>query len=132
MKFSLIVVAAILSVGTSPTIADAVKPLAPNQVVYKVGKVTWHAKRFEGKRLAIQGYLLVPGKDYVLFSDEASGAIGPHDLPVTGPGIIDMKPNVKYLLVGTFIKGGLVASNGNPDHFELSTPPTVMEEKQSQ
>ena len=124
MKNIWLVALALWSLDTSLALADtaATAPTAP--VIYKVGQVTRHAQKFEGKQLQIQGYRLAPGTDYVLVSDEPSGAIGSHDLPVTGPGIAGMKANVKYLLVGTFIKGGLVASNGNPDHFELATAPT--------
>lgn len=123
MKLTWLAAAAILVATSSLAAAGSVTASPAASKVYKVGQVTRHASKFEGKQLQIQGYLLAPGTDYVLFSDEPDGAIGPHDLPVTGPGIASMKTKVKYLLVGTFIKGGLAASNGNPDHFELSVPP---------
>ena len=54
--------------------------------VHKVGAVTWHAAKFVGKDVVLEGYVLAKEPGYVLFSDEATGKITAHDLPVTGPG----------------------------------------------
>ncbi|MBI1170263.1 hypothetical protein GC209_02585 [bacterium] len=93
------------------------------EVVHKVGKLTWHPAGYVGKVLAMKGYVLQAGDGYVLFSDEPGGAISAHDLPVQGTGFDQMKPGTLYLLHGTFVKGGLKASNGNPYHLDLTAPP---------
>lgn len=93
------------------------------EVIHKVGRVTWHPTGYVGKLLAMKGYLLKVEDGYVLFSDEAGGDISAHDLPVNGVGFDTMKPNTLYLLHGKFLKGGLIASNGNPYHLELTEAP---------
>jgi len=93
-------------------------------IAHKIGSVTWHAARFVNQDLALSGYLLLRADGYVLFSDEPSGAISAHDLPVTGHGIDTVVPNVRYIISGHFVHGGLVASNGNPYHLELTAVPT--------
>ena len=92
-------------------------------VVHKVGAITWHAAKFVGQKLQIVGYVLAKGAGYVLFSDEPTGKISAHDLPVIGPGSDQMQLTKKYVVEGQFIAGGFQASNGNPDHLELSAPP---------
>lgn len=92
-------------------------------VIYNVGAVTWHAKKFTSQTLTIKGYVLAQSSGYLLFSDEPTGKISSHDLPVTGPGIEQMQLAKGYILVGQFVAGGLSASNGNPYHLELTAPP---------
>jgi len=92
-------------------------------IVHKVGAVTWNAKKYLSKPVSVRGYVLALGDGYVLFSDEATGAISAHDLPVTGAGIETMVLKGKYTLEGYFVVGGLKASNGNPNHLELTAPP---------
>lgn len=96
------------------------------EVIHKVGKVTWHAADYAGKAVALKGYLLEVHDGYVLFSDEPNGGISAHDLPVSGAGSETMVAGKLYLLHGTFLKGGLTASNGNPYHLALSVPPAVL------
>jgi hypothetical protein len=92
-------------------------------VMHKVGAVTWHARKFVGQELVLTGYLLVREKDYILFSDEPSGKVSSHDLPVTGPGLDQMQPLKKYVIAGRFLDHGLAASNGSRYHLELTAPP---------
>ena len=96
------------------------------EVIHKVGRVTWHPTGYVGKVLAMKGYVLKAEDGYVLFSDEAGGAISAHDLPVNGVGFDTMKMGTLYLLHGTFLKGGLTASNGNPYHLELTEAPQIL------
>ena len=104
----------------APTFASAATVPA---IVHKVGAVTWHAGKYLSKPVSVRGYVLALGDGYVLFSDEASGAISAHDLPVTGAGIETMVLKGKYTLEGNFVAGGLKASNGNPNHLELTALP---------
>jgi hypothetical protein len=97
--------------------------MAGQAIVHKVGAVTWHATRFVSQTVTIVGYVLARDPDYLLFSDEPTGAISAHDLPVTGQGIDQMQAGKKYVLVGRFVKGGLKASNGNDYHLELTAAP---------
>jgi hypothetical protein len=112
----------LLCVGgfSAPAIASATT-VPPT--VHKVGAVTWNAKKYLSKLISVRGYVLALGDGYLLFSDEATGAISSHDLPVTGAGIETMVLKGKYTLVGNFVAGGLKASNGNPNHLELTAPP---------
>ena len=87
-----------------------------------IGTVTWHAAKFLGKSLVLTGYVLARGPGYVLFSDEPSGSVSRHDLPVEGAGIDGLEPKIKYVIAGRFVAGG-IGANGNPDHFELSQAP---------
>jgi len=64
---------------------------------------------------------------YVLFSDEPTGKVSAHDLPVTGPGIDAMQLSGKYQIEGVFLDHGLAAANGSPYHFELSAPPAALD-----
>ena len=85
--------------------------------------MTWNARKYLSTPVSVRGYVLALGDGYVLFSDEATGAISAHDLPVTGAGIETMVLKGKYILEGNFMVGGLKASNGNPNHLELTAPP---------
>lgn len=91
--------------------------------VHRIGAVTWHPKRYAGKILDLVGYPLVRHDGYVLFSDEAQGAVSAHDLPVTGNDLGKLKLHRRYRIQGKFIHGGLKASNGNPYHLQLTTLP---------
>ena len=91
--------------------------------VHKIGAVTWHAAKFVNQDLVLSGYLLLRADGYVLFSDEPGGRVSQHDLPVTGAGIELVQPKIRYAIRGHFVHGGLVASNGNPYHLELSAVP---------
>ncbi len=95
-------------------------------MVHKVGAVTWHAARYAGRSVDIAGYVLVMQQGYVLFSDEPTGKVSAHDLPVTGADIGALRLHKKYRLRGTFMRGGLKASNGNPYHLELAGPPVAL------
>ena len=119
--------AALLCLCGAMSAIAATRPAMADEVVHKVGKVTWHPDGYVGKVIALKGYLLVRDKGYVLFSDEASGAVSAHDLPVSGVGYDTMLPDTEYLLHGTFVKGGLTASNGNPYHLELTEAPVEIQ-----
>ena len=98
-------------------------PVSPVLTLHTVGQITWHAKPFVNQKIRIQGYLIRSEKNYILFSDESSGPITLHDLPVVGTGVETIQPGKKYILEGIFLDTGLQASNGNPDHLELTTLP---------
>ncbi|HEX9503670.1 MAG TPA: hypothetical protein VF974_05110 [Patescibacteria group bacterium] len=113
--------------STPAVIVPAKQPMKealPLPALHTVGQVTWHAGGFINQRVRVRGYLLKTEKGYILFSDESSGPITLHDLPVTGVGIENMKTKLKYELVGTFLDHGLTASNKSPNHLELETPST--------
>ncbi len=93
--------------------------------IHKVGKVTWHPARYVGHAIRLKGYVLVKKTGYVLFSDEATGKVSMHDLPVIGAGVEGMQRGGKYLLEGKFVHGGFKASNGSPYHLELTAPPVA-------
>ena len=76
-------------------------------------------------RLVRAGYVLARENGYVLVSDEPGGRIGHFDVPVTGAGVADLKPRVRYVFEGQLLDHGLKAVNGDPVHLELSAPPTV-------
>ena len=95
--------------------------------VHKVGAVTWHAAKFVGKDVVLEGYVLAKEPGYVLFSDEATGKITAHDLPVAGPGDDTMQTKTKYVIEGVFLDQGLSASNGSPYHLELTDLPAAAE-----
>ncbi len=103
--------------------AAVIHPAAAAPAVHTVGSVTRHAAKFVGQDVAMRGYLLARENGYVLFSDEPGGRIGRYDLPVTGNGVAAIVPRKRYVIEGTFLDHGLVASNGNPDHLELTKPP---------
>jgi|GEM_PF-4629360 len=91
----------------------------------RVGAVTWHAKNFVGKEVRVVGFVLKKEKGYILFSDEGTGAVTVGDMPVVGSGVDNMLLKGKYILEGKFVYLGLVASNGNKYHLELSQPPII-------
>ena len=95
--------------------------------VHKVGAVTWHAAKFVGKDVVLEGYVLAKEPGYVLFSDEATGKITAHDLPVAGPGADTMQMAKRYVIEGIFLDHGLIASNGSPYHLELTALPAAAE-----
>jgi hypothetical protein len=103
----------------------AVHPAASAPSVHSVGAITRHAAKFIGRDVAMHGYLLARKHGYILFSDEPGGRIGRYDLPVTGTGIDTIVPRKRYVIQGTFLDHGLKASNGNPDHLQLSKPPQL-------
>ncbi len=105
--------------------AAAVHPAASAPVVHKVGAVTRHAAKFIGQDVVMRGYLLARADGYILFSDEPGGRIGRYDLPVTGAGIDAIVAHKRYVIEGMFLDHGLTASNGNPDHLELTKPPQL-------
>jgi hypothetical protein len=100
--------------------------LATSTPVYGVGQVTRHAFLYINQTVTMKGYLLKGEKGYLIFSDEATGAISQYDLPVSGAGIDVIKPGVPYQIQGVFLDHGLTASNGNPDHLELSKAPSPL------
>ncbi len=116
------VLQSVLAVGAMAAVT-AVQPAASAPAVHKVGAVTRHAARFVGQDVVMRGYLLARENGYVLFSDEPGGRIGRYDLPVAGAGIEQIVPGKPTLIEGTFLDHGLTATNGNPDHLELTKPP---------
>ncbi len=92
---------------------------------HTVGEVTRDPLPFIGQTVLIRGFLLKKESGYVIVSDEPSGPVSNYDLPVTGQGINIMQPNQAYFIEGTFLGQGLIASNGNPYHLDLSSPPTL-------
>ncbi|HEV7424502.1 MAG TPA: hypothetical protein VGO21_04940, partial [Candidatus Paceibacterota bacterium] len=60
---------------------DTIKVVESNQNLLiavppiRVGAVTWHTKNFVNKEVKIVGFVLKKENNYVLFSDEATGAI---------------------------------------------------------
>lgn len=95
-------------------------------VVHSVGSVTWHPKAYIGKTVDLRGYVLAIDGILVLFSDEATGAVSAHDLPVAGPGADLLVLRKHYLLTGVFIKDASPAANGSPYHLQLTAPPTAI------
>src|SRR5579872_245134 len=95
----------------------------PGIAPVSIGSVTRHDQNFINQEVKIQGYLLKTEVGYDIFSDEAAGPIGIYDLPVTGQGVDTIVTGQKYILEGQFVSGGLVSSNGNPNHLQLSGPP---------
>ena len=71
--------------GAGTTASAHTDPSPSAAPVHSVGAVTWHAKHFAGQVVKIRGYLLRHRKGYILFSDEPTGAVSRHDLPVIGP-----------------------------------------------
>jgi hypothetical protein len=101
-------------------------PQVSQETPLSVGSVTWHQKNFIGKQVFLVGYVLKKEKDYVIFSDEATGSITAHDLPVTGAGTSNLALKQKYTFKGIFLDKGLVASNGSIYHLELSEAPKIV------
>ena len=100
-------------------------PAVSAPAIHKVGAITRHAAKFVGQDVAMRGYMLARADGYILFSDEPGGRIGRYDLPVSGGGIDQIQPGKRYVIEGRFLDHGLKASNGNPDHLELTAPPQL-------
>jgi hypothetical protein len=96
---------------------------ADRAAVHKIGAVTRHARQYVGQKVTLTGYLLARETGYVLFSDEPTGKISAHDLPVSGVGLDQLQPMMKYVIEGTFLDHGLQANNGNLYHLELTASP---------
>jgi hypothetical protein len=96
---------------------------AADAAVHKVGEVTRHPRKFIDQGVVLTGYVLARESDYVLFSDEPTGRVSAHDLPVTGAGFDRMKPMKKYRIEGIFRDHGLKANNGSDYHLELTAEP---------
>jgi len=96
---------------------------ANRPAVHKIGAVTWHAQHYVGQQVMLTGYLLARETGYVLFSDEPTGKISMHDLPVTGVGVDQLQSMTRYVIEGTFLDRGLQASNGNRYHLDLTAVP---------
>jgi hypothetical protein len=108
---------ALIGIVAAPPAFSAALPL-------KVGAVSRHASGYVGKPVNIAGYVLASENGYVLISDEPGGSIGHYDLPVTGEGLADLKPRVRYVFEGQLLDRGLKAVNGDPVHLELTAPPS--------
>ncbi len=108
-----------------PAQASHLAPAPAEPALYRVGHVTWHPQGFVNQPVRIVGYLLRREVGYLLFSDENHGPVTLHDLPVTGSGLDLVAFGPKYLLSGVFLPSGLVASNKNPYHLQLTSPPRV-------
>ncbi|MDE2311687.1 MAG: PQQ-binding-like beta-propeller repeat protein [Patescibacteria group bacterium] len=96
-------------------------PAVPS-VTYTVGQVSRHAIDFVNQNVSIAGYVLRQENGYAIISDEASGSLGPYDLPIRGVGVSGLAVGKKYTFVGTLTQGGLDAVNHNSFHLELSAP----------
>lgn len=90
-----------------------------NLPILAVGQVSRHAGNYINKTVKLSGYVLQKVADYIIISDEPSGAVGYYDLPVTGSGIASLGLHAKYIFYGQLKFKGLNASNGNPYHLEL-------------
>ena len=106
-------------------LAAATPRAAAAVAIHKVGKVTWHPARYVGHSIRLDGYVLVKEAGYVLLSDEATGKVSAHDLPVIGDGVEQMRQGGRYLVEGKFVHGGFKAMNASPYHLELSAPPVA-------
>jgi hypothetical protein len=106
-----------------PDGVDIIKRPAVIIPTHTVGQITRSAQNFIGTEVKIQGYLLKSESGYIIVSDEPAGSISQYDLPITGLGIIIVEPNKKYTFQGIFLGQGLVSSNQNPNHLELSQLP---------
>ncbi len=105
--------------------SSAVNSPVPNLTLHTIGQVTRHASDFVGQNVRVEGYLIKKEAGYLIFSDEATGAISSFDLPIVGLGIDTIKSGPKYVLDGKFVEGGLQSSNKNPYHLELSSSPKL-------
>ncbi len=113
-------------IPASPKSTATSAPLeAPS--LHTVGQVTRHAAGFIKQRVRVQGYMLKKENGYIIFSDEAVGAINQYDMPVKGLGIETVEPKHKYALKGLFLNTGLSASNHNPNHLELEIVPKLIQ-----
>ncbi len=94
--------------------------------IRSVGSVTRHAAKFTNHHVILRGYVIARRTGYILFSDEPRGRITRYDLPVVGAGLDNLKAQQRYVIEGRFLDHGLKASNANPDHLQLTTPPRRM------
>jgi hypothetical protein len=110
--------------GLLTLIAATVMPAhAASTPIHKVGALTWHAKKYSDQVVTVVGFVLVRDGSGVLFSDEPTGKVSMHDLPVTGPGVDQLRLAMKYVLQGRFVRDSSNGSNGNPYHLVLMAPP---------
>ena len=59
----------------------------------------------------------------VLFSDEATGAVSAHDLPIEGPGADQLVLRKRYVLTGILTRDSAPAANGSRVHLQLTAEP---------
>ena len=109
----------------TPSTSETIAPQT-NLTLSTVGSVTRHAAGFIGKIVNLNGVLLKSEGNYVIISDESTGAISSFDLPVIGTGISQIVPGTHYQFTGTFVKGGLTSSNHSAYHLELTQPPELI------
>lgn len=95
------------------------------QAPMTVGQVSRHPANYVNQSVTISGYVLKNYNSYVIVSDESSGTIGLHDLPITGSGIMSLLPKTKYIFTGVLKYQGLSSSNNNNYHLELSSPVSI-------
>ncbi len=112
------------SPASNPTLTSSVSQIV--LPLHMIGQVTRHAQNFASQQVRVQGYLLKKEKGYIIFSDEAGGIISSYDLPVIGQGIDLVEFKKKYILEGRFVKDGLVSSNNNLYHLELTKTPQLV------
>lgn len=93
--------------------------------IHSVGSVTWHLKGYFGKTVELRGYVLAIQPGLVLFSDEPTGAVSAHDLPIEGPGADRLVLHKRYLLTGTLTSDPVPAANGSRVHLQLTTEPVA-------
>ena len=73
----------------------------------------------------LRGYVLAIEPGLVLFSDEPTGAVSAHDLPIEGPGADRLVLHKRYLLTGTLTSDAVPAANGSRVHLQLTTEPVA-------
>lgn len=91
--------------------------------VHSVGSVTWHVKGYIGKTVELRGYVLAIEPGLVLFSDEPTGAVSAHDLPIEGPGADQLVLRKRYVLTGILTRDSAPAANGSRVHLQLTAEP---------
>jgi len=99
---------------------------APGATIRSVGAVTWHVKGYIGKTIELRGYVLAIGPTLVLFSDEPSGAVSAHDLPIEGPGTDQLVLRKRYVLTGVLTGDAVPVTNGSRVHLELTGAPVIV------
>lgn len=92
----------------------------PSGSVLTIGQVSRHPQNYLNQSVMVSGYVLAQQNGYAIFSDENGGQIGVYDLPVTGAGINNLVLRQKYTLQGILKYQGLIASNHNSYHLELT------------
>jgi hypothetical protein len=88
--------------------------------VLSIGEVSRHPRNYVNKSVTMTGYVLEQQNGYAIFSDESSGKVGVYDLPVSGSGVGGLALKQKYIMQGILKYKGLVASNHNLYHLELT------------